>query len=224
MSRSRQFTSELWSEIAGVYRAILDQPFIRGLTDGSLDLPAFKFYIVQDSLYLGAYARALSLAAAKAPGERDVAMFNTHAAGAIEVERALHSEFFKGFGISPEVVRSTPMAPTNRAYTSYLLAVAYGRPFSEGLAALLPCYWIYWEVGKVLIRKGSPNALYRRWIETYGGEAFGKVVEEVLALTNRTAETISPAARKAMTEHFVTTSRYEWMFWDMAHRQEAWPI
>ena len=67
MPRVRQFTSDLWSEIADIFGAILDQPFVRGLTDGSLDLSAFKFYIVQDSLYLSEYARALSLAAAKAP-------------------------------------------------------------------------------------------------------------------------------------------------------------
>lgn len=224
MSRVRQFTSDLWSEIANIFGAILDQPFVRGLTDGSLDLSAFKFYIVQDSLYLSEYARALSLAAAKAPEEQDVAMFNTHAVGAIEVERALHGEFFSDFGLSQKAVRSTPKTPTNRAYTSYLLSVAYGRPFSEGLAALLPCYWIYWEVGKVLIRKGSPNALYRKWIETYGGEEFGKIVEDVLALTNRVAEAISPEGRQAMTEHFITTSRYEWMFWDMAYREETWPV
>ena len=75
-------------------------------------------------------------------------MFNEHAAGAIAVERQLHESFFSDFGVSEANVAATPMAPTNLAYTSYLLAVAYGGPFPEALAALLPCYWIYWEVGK----------------------------------------------------------------------------
>jgi thiaminase (transcriptional activator TenA) len=30
--------------------------------------------------------------------------------------------------------------------------------------------------------------------------------------------------RVAMRRHFVTTSRYEWMFWDMGHRLESWPV
>ena len=224
MSRSIRFTQELWAHISDVYAAILEHPFILGLTDGNLDRSAFIFYVIQDSLYLREYARALSIAAAKAPEDEDIAMFNRHASGAIEVERALHTGFFKAFRLSMKAVRSTPMAPTNRAYTSYLFSVIYGRPFHEGLAALLPCYWIYWEVGKALIQKGSPNDLYRRWIETYGAEEFGDIVRAVLALTDRVGKDLNPCDRTAMVEHFVTTSRYEWMFWEMGYRQEQWPI
>jgi thiaminase/transcriptional activator TenA len=33
-----------------------------------------------------------------------------------------------------------------------------------------------------------------------------------------------PTSRAVMLRHYVTTSRYEWMFWDMGYRQEAWPV
>ena len=224
MARPARFARQLWSHIDGIYAAILDHPFIRGLTDGQLPRSAFKHYVVQDSLYLQEYARALSVAAARAPDEGAVAMFNSHAFGAIEVERALHKELLSQFRLSQQAARATPMAPTNRAYTSYLLAVVYGRPFCEGLAALLPCYWIYREVGKALLRKGSPDPLYQRWIDTYGGEEFGRIVRDVLALTDRVGKGLGPADREAMVEHFVTTSRYEWMFWDMGYREETWPV
>jgi thiaminase (transcriptional activator TenA) len=86
-------------------------------------------------------------------------MFNEHAAGALRVERALHGSFFREFGLSPEDVAATPLAPTNLAYTSYLLTVANTAPFHEAISALLPCYWIYWEVGKELEQAGSPDPL-----------------------------------------------------------------
>jgi thiaminase/transcriptional activator TenA len=121
-------------------------------------------------------------------------------------------------------VDATPLAPTNVAYTSYLLAVAYGAPFHEAVAALLPCYWIYWEVGKELERRGSPDPLYARWIGTYASEEFGSVVRAVLACADAAAAGLGPAERDAMVRHFTTTSRYEWMFWDMGHRREAWPV
>ena len=140
-------TGALWRAIEPIYAAILAHPFVRGLTDGSLPREAFRFYAVQDALYLREFARALSVAAARAPREDWIIMFNEHAAGALKVEMTLHESFFKDFGLSPEEVAATPLAPTNAAYTSYLLAVAYGRPFHEAVAALLPCYWIYWEVG-----------------------------------------------------------------------------
>jgi thiaminase/transcriptional activator TenA len=214
----------LWAGIDDIYAAILAHPFIAGLTDGSLEREAFRFYVVQDAHYLREYARALSVAAARAPAEADIAMFSEHAAGAIAVERSLHESFFADFGMSDEEVAATPMAPTNLAYTSYLLASVYGGSFPEAGGAVLPCYWIYWEVGRALLRRGSPDPLYRRWIETYGGEEFAAVVRAVLALTDRLGPQLAPADEAHMHERFRTTSRYEWMFWEMAYRQERWPV
>ncbi|MGI8592983.1 MAG: thiaminase II [Solirubrobacteraceae bacterium] len=219
-----RLTAELWSGIEAIYRAILDHPFLGGLTDGSLDRASFEFYVVQDALYLREYARALSVAAARAPGEAEIAMFAEHAAGAIAVERSLHEGFFAELGLSEEDVAGTPMAPTNLAYTSYLVATAYTGSFAELLGAVLPCYWIYWEVGKALLESGSPDPLYARWIETYGGEEFGEVVGAVLDLADRLGPELSPAERGRAARHFATTSRYEWMFWEAAFRRERWPI
>ncbi len=218
------FTRELWRSIEPIYAAILRHPFVRGLTDGSLPRESFRFYAVQDALYLREFARALSLAAARAPEDEWIIMFNEHAAGALKVERALHESFFKEFGLSPADVAATPLAPTTLAYTSYLLAVAYGAPFHEAMAALLPCYWIYWEVGRALERRGSPEPLYQRWIGTYASEEFGGVVRGVLEATDAVATRLGVAERRAMGRHFVTTSRYEWMFWEMGFRREEWPL
>jgi thiaminase/transcriptional activator TenA len=218
------FTKELWEAIAPIYAAILRHPFVAGLTDGSLARDAFRFYAVQDALYLREFARALSLAAARAPEDDWIVMFDEHAAGALKVERALHESFFSEWGLTREAVLATALAPTNQAYTSYLLAVAYGAPFHEAVAALLPCYWIYWEVGKELERAGSPDPLYAKWIGTYAADEFGDVVRAVLAATDAVAARLGAAERAAMRAHFVTTSRYEWMFWDMGYRQERWPV
>jgi thiaminase/transcriptional activator TenA len=219
-----RFTTELWAGIDDIYAAIRSHPFITGLTDGSLERDAFEFYVVQDAHYLREYARALSIASARAPEERDIRMFAEHAAGAIAVERSLHESFFAEFGMSAEDVSRIPMAPTNVAYTSYLLASAYGGSFAEVLGAVLPCYWIYWEVGKALLDRGSPDPLYQRWIETYGGEEFAEIVGAVLALADRIGPGLSAGDRERAAARFATTSRYEWMFWDMGHRRERWPI
>ncbi len=217
-------TQRLWDSIASTYGAILEHPFIAGLTTGDLEREAFQFYVVQDALYLQEYSRALALCAARAPNEDATKMFAEHAAGAIAVEHQLHDSFFKDFGLSEEDVRETEMAPTNLAYTSYLLATAYRGSFAEALGAVLPCYWIYMEVGNELIRKGSPNPLYRRWIDTYGGEEYADIVKRVLYLTDEVGAEVGPIEEAKMTKHFRTTARFEWMFWDMGYRREAWPV
>ncbi|MCG6494712.1 thiaminase II [Kitasatospora sp. A2-31] len=221
---SLSLTEELWAAIEPIYAEILDHPFIGGLTDGTLPREAFRHFVVQDSHYLRDYARALAVCAAKAPGEADVRAFADDAVGALAAEQGMHAEFMTAFGGSAEEAAAEAVLPTTRAYTSYLLATVYGGSFAEAVGAVLPCYWIYARVGDELLAKGSPDPLYAKWIATYGDEAFQSVVRRVLALADRIGEGISPAERRRVVEHFVTTSRYEWMFWDAAWRGETWPV
>ncbi|GII62964.1 aminopyrimidine aminohydrolase [Sphaerisporangium krabiense] len=221
---SRSFSAELWEAITPIYTAILDHPFITGLTDGTLPHDAFRHFIEQDSHYLRDYARALALCAAKSPTEDDVRAFAHDAVSAIAAEQEMHAEFMFQLGGSAEEAEKAPVGPTTRAYTSYLLATVYGGSFLDGLAAVLPCYWIYARVGTALLAESSPDALYARWIATYGDQAFQSVVRRVVELADRTGAEATPAQRAAALGHFVTTARYEWMFWEAAWRRESWPV
>ena len=221
---SDSFSGELWQGIAGIYDAILIHPFLTGLTDGSLPGESFAFYVVQDALYLRRYAQALATVASRARDPAATEMFARHAAGAISVEQQLHRSLLADLGIDPALAAEAEPAPANLAYTSYLLAAAGFGSYAEGVGAVLPCYWIYWEVGKELLRRGSPDRRYQRWIDTYGGEEFGDTVREVLAVTDDLGPALAPAEHDRVHRHFRTTSRYEWMFWDMGYRMETWPV
>jgi thiaminase (transcriptional activator TenA) len=218
------FTGELWQGITQTYDAILAHPFLTGLTDGGLPHGAFAYYVVQDALYLQAYASALAAVAARAPDPAGAEMFARHAAEVFTVERSLHGELLPALGIDPAALDSTELAPTTLAYNSYLLAVTGGGTYAEGVGVVLPCYWIYWEVGKELVRRGSPDPRYQKWIDTYGGEEYAATVGEVLAVADALGPGLAPAERTRVHRHFRTTSRYEWMFWDMGYRQERWPV
>lgn len=219
-----EWTGRLWAETAGIYAAILQHPFLAGLTDGTLDPAAFAHYVVQDAHYLRDFARALAVVGGKAPTHADTGMLARHAAGTVDVELALHASLLPRLGLDPATVATTPVAPTTQAYTSYLLAVAHGGSFAEGLAAVLPCYWIYAEVGVQLVKRGSPDARYQLWIDTYAGDEYQAIVAEALALADRTGSRLGADDETRARRHFVTTARYEWMFWDAAWRREAWPV
>lgn len=218
------FAGELWDSIGDIYGAILAHPFITGLTDGTLPAESFAFFIMQDGLYLKQYASALAAVASRAPEPAAMRMFAEHAANAVTVEQELHAQLLPALGISAAAAAAAEPAPTNLAYTSYLLSVIRGGTYAEGIGAVLPCYWIYWEVGKELVRQGSPDPRYQRWIDTYGGDEFGDVVRDVIAETNRVGASLSADERVLVGRHFRTTSRYEWMFWDMGFRKESWPV
>jgi thiaminase (transcriptional activator TenA) len=218
MGRTRDI---LWADVETIYAAILAHPFVAGLTDGSLPRAAFRYYIVQDAHYLRGYAKALAACAAKAPDEDATVMFAQHAAGAIAAERDLHASLMADLGGAPD---DEVVAPTTRAYVSYLMATVLGGSYAEAVAAVLPCYWIYARVGEALLAAGSPDPLYARWIAMYGGEAFQAVVDAVLAETDRVGATLGGVELDRMRAHFTTTSRYEWMFWDAGWRRERWPV
>ena len=216
------WTGRLWAEAASTYAAILKHPFLAGLTDGSLDPELFTHYVVQDAHYLRDFARALTVVGSKAPTHAGVGIFARHAAGIAEVELALHESLLIELGI--QNMDAMPVAPTTRAYTNYLLATAYHGTFADGFAAVLPCYWIYAEVGAELATRGSPNRRYQRWIDTYADDEYQAIVAEVLALADDVGLTLCAAEETRARVHFATTARYEWMFWDAAWRREVWPV
>ena len=218
------FTARLWASAEPTYSAILRHPFITELADGTLARDSFRYFIVQDSHYLRSYARALALAAARAPEEDDVAMFAGHAANAIAVERELHAELLADLDLTGTDVDAAGSGPVTTAYMSYLTAVCATGSYAEAVATVLPCYWIYREVGRALLERSSPDPLYARWIATYGSPEFDAVVAAVLAATDRLGCDLGRAERERCVRHFQTTSRYEWMFWDAAYRRSAWPV
>jgi thiaminase/transcriptional activator TenA len=222
--RQRRFTGELWDAIRPVYSAILEHPFLRGLADGTLPEDRFRYYVLQDAIYLRSFARALSLAGVRAGDESTLLMFDEHSAGTIAVERSLYEDFLEDLDVTREEAEATEAFPTTLAYTSFLLKTAALGDYPEVLSAVLPCYWIYREVGKTLVEYGSPEPRYGKWIDAYAGEEFDELVEAVLDLTDRVCEDLGPSQKTRVRKAFVAASRYEWMFWDVAWRMERWPV
>ena len=206
-------TDQMWTEARPVYDATLQHPYLKGLADGSLPKASFKFYLVEDAKYLRAFSEALEVLAKKAPRPEWAATLRKHSTEAIEAELQLH----RSYGIGKH--EGAP-APTNYAYMNHL---RQPKSFAEGLAAMLPCYWIYWEVGKELVKRGSKDKDYQRWIDQYASEGYGATVRQVLDMMNAEAARLTPAQRRRAIDLFVLSARYEYMFWDMAWRRELWP-
>jgi thiaminase/transcriptional activator TenA len=218
------FSEKAWGEIAPIYAAILNHPFIRELTAGTLSKERFKFYMVQDALYLTEFSRVLSLVAARAPDPDTMMQFDESARNALIVERALHETFFREFGITGDVVADAERASVCFTYTNYLLATAHRSPVEVAVSAVLPCFWIYWEVGKHVRAEATPSNPYRLWIDTYGDEVFGERVRNVIATADAMAASAAPAVLDGMMHAFRRASQLEWMFWDSAYRLETWPV
>lgn len=221
----KPFSRELRSQAEEIWRAIYSHPFLDELHAGSLPMDRFVYFILQDYLYLLDFAQVLCLGAAKSPELETLELFTRHALIAVEVERSFHAAFGKSLGLSPKRLDATPKGPVTEAYAGHLQAVARGGSLGEIVAAVLPCYWIYGEVGKRLY-KSRPKGpkIYRRWIETYASEEYWRPVREQLRLIDRLGAKADGAEKKLMRSHFLLSSRYEFLFWDQAYRLEGWPV
>jgi thiaminase/transcriptional activator TenA len=218
------FSREAWDRNAAVYERIRSMPFNAELAAGTLSEARFKHYITQDAHYLVGFGRALTLAAAKAPNPDRVVQFAKSAEGAIVVERALHGSFFRQYAITSDAFAQTPLSPACHHYVSFLLATAYGEPYDVLLGALLPCFWIYAEVGRDIHAHARPNNPYQAWIDTYAGEEFHAAVRAVIAAADEAAALASADMRARMHAAFARATQLEWMFWDSAYRLEQWPV
>ncbi len=217
-------TQRLWAAATSTYSAILRHPFVSGLADGSLDRSSFRFYLVQDGHYLQGFARALALLAARAPAPGVTEMFTRHTAALFLVERSLHGGLLSELATTDGEMADAGPAPTTLAYTSYLITTCATGSFSDGIAAVLPCYWIYREVGRELQRRSSPDPLFARWIATYAGADFDCAVQELLDLTDSIGANLSQEGVQSAIDKFATAARYEWMFWEAAYQRIGWPL
>ena len=218
------FSAEAWSRNLRLCEAIRDMPFNRELKEGVLGLDRFRHYVIQDALYLVGFGQALAVAAAKADHPAHIAQFARGAETAILVERDLHAEYFRRFGIDAEAAARVPMSPACHHYVGFLLASGFRDPLAVHLAALLPCFWIYREVGRH-IHAGAPrDNPFRAWIDTYAGEEFDTAVNAMIATTDAIGGEQGETGRGRMHAAFTRATQLEWMFWNSAYRQEAWPI
>src|SRR5207244_8297266 len=182
--------------------SIYSHPLLHEFGHGTLARAAFEFFIRQDYLYLKDFARALCLGGAKADTLETLAMFAAHASTVVQVEQTFHSNFALQLGLTVADLEATPAAPVTRAYTRHLLAVAYSGTLGETVAAVLPCYWIYWEAGKRLNQTMPADPIYATWIQAYANPAFGAHVEQQLSPIDRLASHASAQESKRMPEHF----------------------
>ena len=177
-----QFSTALKFRSRRIWQAIHSHPFLDELHRGALPLDRFTYFILQDYVYLLDFAQVLCQGGAKSPNLETLALFCRHALGAVEVERTFHASFGKTLGLSRQQLDEVPKAPITQAYIAHLQSVARSGTLGELVAAVLPCYWIYGEVGRRLYRnRPLKPKIYGEWVATSHPVSDGSIRETGLA-------------------------------------------
>ncbi|HEX2171647.1 MAG TPA: thiaminase II [Dehalococcoidia bacterium] len=207
-----------------IWQAQHDHPFVRGIGDGSLDPARFAFWIRQDYLFLIDYCRLFALAAARSPDLETLARFADLLQATARTEMDLHRAYAAEFGLTPADLENEAKAPATQGYTDFLIRTAAAGDFVELVAALLPCMWGFYEIGCRLAERPRPaDTRYNAWIEMYSGAEFGELAQWCRDLLDRLAAGLSDDAWQRVEGAFLTSSRYEWLFWESAYHQQTWP-
>lgn len=217
------FSKLLREESDHIWEASFHHPFVTGIGDGTLSLECFRYYVMQDAYYLSHFAKVQALGAARANDFETTSKMAAHAQATYEAELSLHKNFSRRLGITEEEQANFKPSPTAYAYTSHLYRAAYHGHLGDIIAAILPCYWLYFEIGERLQSCTPEEPIYQEWISAYGGEWFRAKVEEQINRLDKLAETVTAEDRERMKEHFIISSQYEYSFWEMAHTLEKWP-
>lgn len=208
----------LHNEAASIWEDCLKHPFVTGIGDGTLEVEKFRYFMLQDYLYLFDYARVFALGVVKA---RDPELMRTFAANVNTIlggEMKIHRAYMERLGITEAKVFAVKPALDNLSYTNYMLSVASSGTPMEIIASILACSWSYAEIGQALaaIPGAAEHPFYGEWIQGYSSDEYAATNQALIELMDSLAADASEDQIAYLTEVFVNCSRYELGFWDMS--------
>lgn len=217
------FSASLKDRAKDVWEAGYQHPFVQGIGQGTLDKGAFKFYLLQDYLYLLEYSKVFALAAIKADREDWMTNCAKSQYFILANEMGVHRQYMESFGITPDEVRAVKPSLFNKAYTANMLSTGLTFGFAELIATVFPCAWTYCDYGKRLKAQYADTLegnFYRSWIETYASDDFHDSFQWFYPALDTLAERMSDAERERIVDIFTSSVEFEYLFWDMAYKQQ----
>ena len=201
-----------------IWDRCLTHPFVTGIGDGTLPVEKFRYFMLQDYLYLFDYARVFALGVVKARDAVLMRVFARNVDAILGGEMNIHRAYMARLGIAEEEVLAVRPALDNLSYTHYMLSAAGRGGPAEITASILACSWSYAEIGQTLakIPGAADHPFYGEWIRGYASEDYAAANQALIDLMDRLAAKASAEQMADLEEIFVNCSRYELGFWDMA--------
>ena len=221
-----RFSRHLRQQADPIFEAIFAHPFVRGIANGDLTSERLAHYVRQDFQYLNVFCQIYGLAIAKSSTREDMAFFHQRMAFILNSETHPHHNFADVAGYKLEDLEHGDLLPTSRNYTRHMLHVSHSGSLGELLAVLLPCPLTYWEIGRRLQQEVKPDDShpFKPWIDFYAAHGSEEISESFLGRLDAYAKQAHVAEKARMEDHFLTSCRMEYMFWDMAYNLESWPV
>ncbi|MCL1842722.1 MAG: thiaminase II [Defluviitaleaceae bacterium] len=217
------FAKGLKGKAAKVWEEGYNHPFVQELGKGVLDKEKFKFYLLQDYLYLLQYAKVFASAAVKADTEEIMTAFTKIQYAILAEEMDLHRNYMSEFGITPEEAEKAKASLYNKTYTANMLAVGYTGSLAQMTATVLPCAWTYSDWAKRLKAENADkleNNFYKKWIATYSSDDFAATYVWLCDVLDNLTSQMSEKQLENITDIFISSVEFEYLFWEMAYNRQ----
>ncbi|MED4403613.1 thiaminase II [Metabacillus fastidiosus] len=220
------FSQQLREEADHIFNACYNHPFIQGIADGTLGKEQLIHYVKQDFEYLNAIMQAYAFGITKSSRREDMEMFNTSISFVLNSETHPHVNLCNVAGVKYEDLQGYPLAPTAQHYTRHMLNASQSGTLGEVIAVVLPCPYIYLDIGERLVKEVNPDTShpFYEWITFYGVQTEEVRMYKYLKRLDELAEAATEEERKRMKEHFMISCQLEYMFFDMAYTLQNWPV
>lgn len=211
-------TERLLNETKDIWKVYNEHPFVLGIQEGTLNKEKFRYYIIQDYLYLEDYAKTFAIGVAKAKSLSTANLFAKYIS-VMNGELDIHNGYLAKLGVTQQEIDSAARSLDNLSYTSYMLRVAYEESEVEILAAILSCAYSYEVIAKNILNN-NPNAVnddfYGDWVKGYSSKEYEAENIILLKTLDELTENYTESQLRHLIEIFVACSRYELAFWEMS--------
>lgn len=211
-------TEKLLAAATEIWDAYNTHPFVVGIQNGTLDKEKFRYYIMQDFMYLKDYAKVFAIGVAKSRSVDNAKLFAKYIA-VMNGELDIHKGYMGKLEVTQEELDEMKPSLDNLSYTSYMLRVAYEEGEAEILAAILSCAYSYEVIAKNIL-KNTPGSVddsfYGDWIKGYASDAYSAGNMVLLDTLDELTEHYTEKQLKHLVDIFIACSRYELEFWNMS--------
>lgn len=219
MAGTERFSVQLLAAAEPIWTAMVRHPFVQELAAGRLDAATFDFWVQQDHYFVEETRRLWAYAASRAPDE-EIARTLLQAANALDAELRLFRDHAAARGLPLDVVP----APICQGYASFALHTAAFGDFLDLFSVVFGAEKAYFDTWSAVKDQTPAGSAYSHWIANWTNPAFGEFVDWIQRTLDRLAEGQPPTALERARGKFLTSARFEYLFWEAAYRREGWPV
>lgn len=216
-------TEKFYKRSENIWQSLHEHPFVKEIEDGTLAKEKFRFYMIQDYLYLLEYAKVFAIGLIKSRDEGLARKFAAHIHHTLDGEMDTHKAYMTSLGITTEEVSTAKRAIANQSYTSYMIDAASSGDVLDSLTAILACAWSYQAIAQKIVEnnpEATKHPFYGKWVSTYTSGEYKEAVQDLLDLTNQYGESIAASRSEYLIQLFINCCRFEYEFWNMAYHME----